>query len=218
MMAMSEDREEDRPETLKAALLSILLGVLALAGLSGAAGVVGAVLFDPDIKHPVNPLTWVILALFLLLGGGAVWGLVRLKPWVRSEPLSPATRRTNTLFSLSGLVAVPGTLVLALSTMSKEDPLGLFSNSPVVPWIALFAIASWLLAMAIGWWWYFSADEHEREAYDFGNLVGAGLFVTVTPAWWIAARADLLPEPDAMILWLVTVLVVTIGWFWRRYR
>ena len=73
-------------------------------------------------------------------------------------------------------------------------------------------------AIAVSWWWYISADEHERRAIDFGFLVGGGLFVTVTPAWWIAARAGLLPRPDAMILWVMTGVVMTLGWFWHRYR
>lgn len=214
----NEPRDDDRSESLNVAVMSALLAVLVLAGFSAAAGVVGAVLFDPRIKHPVNWLTWAHLGLFLLIAGGAIWGLVKLKPWTRREPMSPSTRRTNNLFAISGLVAVPGTLALAFSTMSRDDPTGLFSNSPVSLWIALFAIAGWLLGMAIGWWWYFSADEHERDAYDFGSVVGAGLFTVLTPAWWVAARAGLVPRPDAMILWLITMIVITIGWFWHRYR
>ena len=103
-------------------------------------------------------------------------------------------------------------------TASRENRYEFFSNSPIDPGIALFAIASWLLALAISWWWYYSADEHERKSYDFGSLFGHGLFITVTPAWWVAARAGLLPQPDAMVLWGVMMTVITIGWFWHRYR
>lgn len=218
IVAIGEPQDEDSPQTLRTTVMSALLGFLALAGLSAAAGVVGAVLFDPRIKHPVNWLTWGFLAWDLLIAAGAIWGLVRLKPWLKREPMSPSTRRTNTLFGLSGLVCVPGVLTLALSASSRDNPFGLFSNSPVAPWIALFAIAGWLLSMAIGWWWYFSADEHEREAYDFGSIAGAGLFTALAPAWWVAARAGLVPQPDAMILWVITVAAITIGWVWRRNR
>jgi hypothetical protein len=157
------------------------------------------------------------------MGAGAIWGLLRLKPWkarkVSVEPVSPRTRRTNKLLGLAVLVTVPGTLALAFGTMNIDHPLALFSNSPVPLWIAIFAIASWLLGQAINkWWWYFSADEHERKADDFGNLVAWALFVTVTPAWWVAARAGLLPPPNAMLLWLVAVWVAAIGWYWRRHR
>ena len=34
----------------------------------------------------------------------------------------------------------------------------------------------------------------------------------------LAARADLLPPPNAMVLWGITMVIITIGWLWRRYR
>jgi len=40
----------------------------------------------------------------------------------------------------------------------------------------------------------------------------------VTPAWWVAARAGLAPQPDAMILWMAAIMVSTIGWSWQRHR
>jgi hypothetical protein len=156
----------------------------------------------------------IALPVSLLIGAAALWGFMRLKP--RGEPISPTTRKTNVLFFVSGLVAMPG--VLALAFDARDNAYGLFSNTPIAPRTALFAITSWLLALAISWWWYYSADEHERRAYDFGSLFGHGLFITVTPAWWVAARAGLLPQPDAMVLWCVTMAVITIGWFWHRYR
>lgn len=217
-MAMSEAHDEDRPDTLRTSILTLVMGLLVLAGFSAAAGTVAAVLFDSDIKHPINPLTWAFLALFLLIGAIGVWGLLKLKPWVRDEPLSPSTRKTNTLFTLSGLIAVPGVLALMAGTMREDGSLGLFSNSPVAAWIAAFAIVGWVLAMIVGWWWYLSADEHERDAYDFASVVGAGLFTTVTPLWWVAARAGLVAQPDAMVLWTVTMLVISLAWFWRRSR
>ena len=111
-----------------------------------------------------------------------------------------------------------GKVALVFGAFSRGNPLGIYSNSAISPGIAIIAIASWLLSMAIAWWWYSSADEHERKAYDFGSLFGHGLFITVTPAWWVAARAGLLPQPDAMVLWCVTMVVITIGWLWHRYR
>ena len=80
----------------------------------------------------------------------------------------------------------------------------------------MFAIACWLVSWAIGWWWYVSADELEQRASDVGLLLGGFLFAMVTPAWWVAARADLLPQPNAMVLWCIVNVVWMIGWFWRR--
>jgi hypothetical protein len=216
MMAMSDVPGDDRPVSLKTKMLGFVLAMVALAGFSAAAGVVGAVLFDPRIDHPVNWQTWAFCALFAAVSVGGLWGLVRLRPWLRDEPLSPATRRTNGLFALSGLLAVPGALALFLATTRPDNPFGIFSNSPITPWIAIAASASWIVSMAVGWWWYFSADEHERDAYDLGSVVGAGFFTVAAPLWWVLSRAGLLPPPDAMILWLLTVVVLSLAWLWRR--
>jgi hypothetical protein len=206
----------------KVAALSFLLGIVALTGISWAVTLAVGLLFFADNFVWGSPRAWRIMSLLavsLLIGGAALWGLMRLKPWSgKGGPISPTTRKTNTLFHLSGLVAVPGGLALVFGAFSRDNPYGLFSNSAISPGIAIFAITSWLLSMAIAWWWYYSADEHERKAYDFGSLFGHGLFITVTPAWWVAARAGLLPKPDAMVLWCVTMGVITIVWFWHRYR
>lgn len=214
MMAKTEPRDEDRPISFRARMLTFLLAVVALSAFSAAAGAAGGLIFDPT---GWGRGTLIGVAVLVLIGGSAIWGLMRLRPLTGADdPVSPQTRRTNNLFALSGVVTVPGVLALYIATFSEDEPFAMFSNGPVATGVALFAIAGWLLGMAIGWWWYACADEHERQAYDFGSLVGAGLFTTVTPAWWVAARAGLMPQPDAMLLWSITMIAVSIAWFWRR--
>ncbi len=225
-MATNEDRYEHRPASLKTITLSILLPVLlayvALLGFGGAAGIVNGLLAMNMFSGPWAWKTKLLLAQNLLMFVGGIGGLLWLKPWEMwkgsDEPDSPGTRRTKKLFALSGLIGVPGTVALIYGTLSKDDPFALLSGSPISLGIALIAVLSWLLSNAVAWWWYVSADEHERRANDFGFLLGGGLILALTPAWWVLARAGLLPQPDAMLLWLVFVVAMTIGWFWHRNR
>jgi hypothetical protein len=211
---------EDGPPNLKPQIMSALLGFLAMAGLSGAAGIVGVVLYSPTITRPVNLLTWAFCGLFLLIGLFSLWGILRLRTWAQREPMSPATRRTNGLFGLSGLVATAACVALIIGIEDWQGGAygGLFSDSPVALWFALAAILLWLASWALAWLWYFSADEHEQRASDVGLLVGGLLFGVVTPVWWVAARAGLVPQPNAMVLWFAFNLIWTAGWFWRRSR
>jgi MFS family permease len=233
MMAKNEALHEELPPSLKTAALSALLGFAALFGFAAAVGVVGGMIAIHMFWGPWGWPPTVILAAAVLLGAGAIWGLLRLKPWKRpGEPVSPATRRTRRLYWLTELVAAVGVLALIFGTQLAErnnlpfgvfshtmdDPSRMFSNRPITPGIAILAITIWVLAMAIGLWRYLSADEHERQANDFGKLVAFRLFYIVTPAWWIAARAGLLPQPNAMLIWFVAMWVVAITSFWRRYR
>ena len=212
-----------RLKRLKTAVhvLSALLVVVALFGFFLAAGLVKVQL------RFWWPWPWQVkfmVAVDLLMGLGAICGLLWLKPWKAwkgsGEPVSPRTRRTSKLFWLSTVVVAVSGLALILGSKlpdSKDMTFGMFANSPVYPGIAIFAIVGWLLGIAINkWWWYFSADEHERRADDFGSLLGWALFLTVTPAWWVAARAGPLPQPNAMVLWLAAGWVSAIGYFWRR--
>lgn len=208
--------DDDSPQRAESA--AFVLGNLLLLGLAGTVAIMAVVLFKQPGPNGLNPLTFAFVALNLLVAGGAIWGFRRLKPWSQRKLESPSTRRTNTLFGLSALVSIPGVLTLALVSSSETNPFGLMSNSPVPLWVALFAIASWVLGMWLGWKWYFSADEHEREAYDFGSVVGAGIFTALAPAWWVAARGGLVPHPDPMVLWGVTMIAISLGWIWRRSR
>jgi hypothetical protein len=62
---------------------------------------------------------------------------------------------------------------------------------------------------------YLTAPAGGRQ---FGGRSVPGGFFAVTPAWWVAARASLLAQPNAMLLWAVTIAVTTLGWFWHRFR
>lgn len=208
--------DDDPPQRIEAA--SFVLGNLLLLGIASTIAILVVVLFKERGPAPLNPLTFVFMGLNLLVAGAGLWGFRRLKPWIERERLSPSTRRTNALFGLSGLVCMPGVLVLAFASSSAETPFGLFSNGPVAPWVALLALASWALGIWLSWKWYFSADEHEREAYDFGSVVGAGIFTALAPAWWVAARTGLVAHPDPMVLWLITMFAIGVAWIWRRSR
>ena len=209
-----------KPSMARAALLCVLLATVAFAGFSVAATLVKVLLATKTFAVPWRWQTTLVFTSNLLIGAGGIWGLLWLKPWRglkgSGEPVSPATRRTNKLYWLKELLVGAAMLALIFGASGKDHPFAMFSNSPVPLWIAMVAITSWLLARALREWWRSSADEHERRASDFGRNAAAGVFLAVTPAWWVAARAGLLPQPDAMVLWIITMVVSSIGWSWRR--
>ncbi len=210
-----------RPSIARTAALLVLLAFAAVL----AFGANAEILTQLRARDFLGLWYWKTLGLVaanLLVFAGAIWGIWRLRPlnaFKRStEPVSPATRRTKLLFGLSGAVSILAVVALTLGTDGGGKS-ALWSNSrDVSPVFALVAIVIWLLSIALAWWWYHSADEHERRANDVGFLAGGGLFMAVTPVWWIGARAGLLPPPDAMILWYATVVVMGVGWGWYRSR
>lgn len=222
MMAKGEARDEDRPAGLATIALTVLLGLVALAGLGVAVSGSYMVLFVAHNFVWGSPGGWRflgILAVNLLIVGVAIWGLTRLKPWRGfGGPVSPATRKANKLYWIKELLGGVAILALFLGGFSKDHPFAAVSNGPLPLWIALVAIPSWLIARVIREGWRNSADEHEQRASDFGRNAATGVFLAVTPAWWVASRAGLAPQPDAMVLWMLTMVVSSIGWGWRRYN
>ena len=139
--------------------------------------------------------------------------------WKRlGEPVSPATRRSNKLYWVKELLGGLAILAVLVGAFSTGNRFAIFSNRPLPVWVAVVAIPSWLVARALREWWRSSSDEHAQRASDFGRNAAAGVFLAVTPAWWVAGRAGLLPQPDAMVLWMITMVVSSIGWSWRRYH
>jgi hypothetical protein len=215
MMAMSEEQHEGRGSLKNVALSALLVlllllagpvtGILAWAIISGQASSVEAMLF---------------LASALLVGVASVWGLVRLKVFSSSkDPVSPKTRKANNLLMLSGLLGGVMGAAMALSMISADEPLALFSNSPMPPAVVIPALAVWLLIVpVISWQWHRNIDEHETEAYKSGGIAAIYLYLFLTPAWWFAWRGGLVPAPATMVIYMLVIGVFTIGWFWRRYR
>jgi len=214
-----------KPSLPKAVLLSVLLATVAFSGFSVAATVVKVLIATKTLAAPWHWRTIVVFTSNLLIGAGGIAGLVWLQPWKgwndmtgSGEPVSRATRRANNLYGVKELLTLLAVLALCLGAFSKDHPFAAFSNSPVPLWVPLAAIPSWLLARALREWWRARADEHERRSSDFGRNAAAGVFLAVTPAWWVAARAGLAPQPDAMVLWILAMVVSSIGLAWRRYH
>jgi len=217
MMSISEERPEQRAATFKTVTVAALLGLILLLAL-GAIGGIAAAMLDGEANNRSEAA--IILAISLLAGGAAGWGLVRLKPWAGSgEPVSPATKKANNLLLLSGLIGGVLGAAMSLSMISADDPLALFSNSPMPRAVVIPSLAVWLLIVpVISWLWHRNVDEHEEQSYQFGGLAALYLYAFVTPAWWLAARGGLMPAPDAMIIFVGVMLVWCIAWFWRRHR
>lgn len=206
--------------------LSVLLGIVALAGFAATVAIVRNLMAMNTLWGPWPWQIPYVLGSNLLMAVFAIWMWVWIKPWVVWKPsgelVSRNTRRTNKLYWVMELLALLAVLALIFGSVSTDDPFrafsGAFSNRPLAAGIAIFAIICWVSAMAVGFWRYLHADEHARKANDFAKVIGFRVFYTAAPAWWIASRAGLLPQPDVMLLWVVIVAVNTIGQGWQRSR
>lgn len=157
----------------------------------------------------------------IIAGAFAITGLSAWAGWRFSRasgPLSPRTRKArNLVWACGGVGAVLG-LLLAFSEdgMPKAS---LFSDEAISPTIAVLMLAVWFIALPlITWRWKATVDEHELGAYTFGGMAALYAYTFLTPGWWIAWRAGFVPEPQHMMIFLLTMCVWGGGQLWRKYR
>ena len=196
----------------------ILLAAMAGIGLLFSAGVIAGVIAGTIERGAVKPI-----AAAFALGAAALvalcgWTLRRTIPLLYPEA-SPRVSRSRKLLTLSAVIGgILGMLLVLGSLATGVEPPSVFSNAPIAGWVAIAAIAVWLLAVPpLTWNWHRSIDEHEATAYRDGTLAGIYAYCAIAPTWWLGWRGGFLPEPQEMITFLVVVSVWGLVWLVRRY-
>lgn len=160
-----------------------------------------------------------------LVGGGLILfaGIVvmtfylrRFGPFWHSWSLRKRLYMTSVISSaLLGFIAA----VLMRSGQSDAAANPFFSNSALSPEIAITLALIWGVGISIAVFIYQGAiDDHERHAYLWAGLAGYYAFIVPAPVWWVLARADLAPPVDAMLLFVLTLVVNAAVWLWLKFR
>jgi hypothetical protein len=156
-----------------------------------------------------------MLGAMLAAAAAVAYGMWRFWPSSNGEPVAPRVRNARRFMLAAVVLSVPLGILIALVDDGQPS---VFSNGPISPVIAAFAIGLWLIAGPVStlMWWR-NVDEHEAGAYRDGAFVALHAYMFVTPAWWMAARAGWLPAQDPMLVLLAVSGLWLIVWFIRRY-
>lgn len=216
-MTANIDQDTDRKARGNPAGRRLLLASAGILGLVVLAGIVTGFL-NAMAEHggdhtPAAYAILVVLLLAIVVLGWVVW---RLWPEPSSDPIAPRVKRArNWTYAAVAIGAVLG-LYIAVAGGPGSD--ALFSNGPVERHVALVVIFGWLiLTPVLTFLWWRNLDEHEAGAYRDGALYAAHAYLFIVPAWWFAARADLLPPQDPMIVLTSVATIWSVVWLKRRY-
>ena len=185
------------------------VSILFLVGLS--AGYTAAALY-----HGVpSTIDFVVLGAVALLIIAVAWSLWRYMSRPSLEPEAPRVKRARKLYYAMG--AIGGVLGILLA-VGNDASLGVFSNGPINPVVAIAAGAIFLTIVPVAtWMWWKSIDEHEASAYRDGSLIAIHAYFFIVPTWWLAARAGFVPPQDPMVVLLIVSTIWGAAWFGRRY-
>jgi len=121
-----------------------------------------------------------------------------------------------------GLAALAGAIIGTWSAADGDTPVGtvaMIADGPANPGFAIGASLLWLLGLAVSMILYHRAiDDHEERAWLWASLAGWYSFVFPAPVWWMLHRADLAPPVDAMLLFLLSLVVNAIVYLWMKFR
>lgn len=112
-----------------------------------------------------------------------------------------------------------GTLGMVSAITLQASGSDLASNAALSPTVAIALSALWVVGLAITMIVYErNVDDHERRAYHLGGLWGFYAFVIPCPAWWVLHRAGMAPPIDAMALFVASLAVNALVYFWFKFR
>jgi predicted Na+-dependent transporter len=130
-----------------------------------------------------------------------------------SEEYKSQRRRYWAIFTVSLVIAIA-----AASTFVAADRIKR-SSGAVDPAIAILLTVVFVIGTVIANWMYLrSSDELVRANNSAAAFWGMAFLLISYPAWLILWMGQLVPEPNARGLYLMSCVAATIGYAWNRFR
>jgi hypothetical protein len=224
MTDMMEARMDNPVEPRDGGGRHVLWTMLAGIGIVFVAGGVAGYLSEHMVQGggPLGTVGVVVLGVCALLIAGLAYAIWRSARKIRQGELSMARRdrmnQRTMVFStlLGGLIAL---VLLVSSDVTTGDP-SIFADAPIAPWVAvLLALVTGVGIPLLSWHWHNRViDEQEADAYRSGALIAVYVYWIGAPSWWLLWRGGLVPAPDGIVIYLITIFTASIIWFWKKYR
>jgi len=202
-----------------------LIALGSVGALLGAGVVTGFIVAHQQQGGAMTARQLLILAgalLFVLGCGFTAWRGIRaaLAASAGDGPPTPREGRYRAVMLIAALTGAVISVILMLQNDALTDnPIG-FLSGPVSPAIAIvLALLVGVLIPALSIYWHLRAiDEQEAAAYNKGALFAAYAYWIGAPVWWLLWRGGLVAAPHGVAIYLVTIAIASVTWFWAKYR
>lgn len=167
---------------------------------------------------PLSGRLIAVLAGAALLAAASAYGGYRAARALGNQgDVTARERRGRVILLICG--GLGGLMGLALA-LAGDAPFSAFSDAPLPAALAivLALTVAVLLPIASVYWHRKVADEQDAAAYSKGALWGVYVFWVGAPTWWLLYRGGLVPAPDGVLIYLVTIAVAAVVWLWAKYR
>ena len=202
----------------------ILWMMLAGLGIIMTAGAIAGFLAGHKAEHggDLSVTATITLIAFVAIAGGLGYSIWRNASLMKrdAEPLTRREKLNSRMLIGSGVFGgLIAAALMASGEIGGQSP-NIFSSDPIAPAVAIsIALLIGVLAPLSSWYWHMRVvDEQEADAYRSGAMLAVYAYWFVAPVWWLLWRGGLVPAPDGIVLYMMTIFIAVIIWFWKKYR
>lgn len=221
MNNITENTDLDDRSQLKYIILLNVYGFFTLIITAGTMGLIIGHFSRDDIS-----MTWKFsLLLLAALSAALLFGYATYRTYKAgqkdTEALTPKEKlNRNILIGCMVIGGIIGATLVLVSDDPGNNPLALFSNSPVSPILAIILAIFMLIIMPIvTYYWHTRAsDEQELHSIRVASYYALSVYMLGAPAWWILWRGGLVPEPNGIAIYYITLSTMGVFWLQKKYQ
>jgi len=130
-----------------------------------------------------------------------------------------AKQRQKRINGVVGALFCVGLVSGFLVGFFEDENAGLVAANSIPPWLAIASAIVFVIAVSYGSWKLMQvSDEHERVIHTKTTVVAGNVMLIGYPTWFILWKGGLVPEPDALWLFLAGIISSALAFAWYKFR
>lgn len=125
-------------------------------------------------------------------------------------------RRINTVVgTLFSIGLISGFMV----GFFEDEKAGLVTANSIPPWLAVVSAITFVIAVTYGSWKLMKvSDELERTINTKATVMAGNVMLIGYPTWFILWKGGIVPEPDALWLFVSGIAASALTYAWYKFR
>ncbi|MBB4100550.1 hypothetical protein [Sphingomonas kyeonggiensis] len=130
------------------------------------------------------------------------------RPGERAEE----TRRNRFWGIMAGFLLLGGVAGATLVVMERHS--GTLPGALAIGLVVLLTLS----VLGGAWWFLRVIDEVEREANYIASTIALNFYLILYADWYFLWKGGLVSQPDHEALFLSTMIVMAVAYFWKKIR
>ena len=130
-----------------------------------------------------------------------------------------AKQRQKRINMVVGALFAVGAVSGALVGYFEDENVGHLTANSIPPWLAVLSAIVFVISSIYGSWKLMQvSDELERVIHTKTMVVAGNIMMIGYPTWFTLWLGGIVPEPDALWLFLAGIISNVLAYVWYKYR